>query len=128
MSEQITLTLPAEVVRLVEAIARRAGRPVEDLLAESIESSFQPLADSIDDPNPEQLSNEEVQTNANVQMPPAEDQRLSELLARQSQGMLLPKDQGELAALMGIYQRLLLRKAQALREAVRRGLRGPVEP
>ena len=34
MTEQITLTLPAEVVRLVEAIARRAGRPVEELLTE----------------------------------------------------------------------------------------------
>jgi hypothetical protein len=42
--------------------------------------------------------------------------------------LLTNAERGELASLMDLYQRLLLRKAQALREAVRRGLRGPLEP
>jgi hypothetical protein len=65
---------------------------------------------------------------ADVQIPPAEDERLSDLLTRQQAGTLTDTERPELAALMELYQRLLLRKAQALREAVRRGLRAPLEP
>ncbi len=61
-------------------------------------------------------------------MPAAEDERLSDLLDRQQAGSLSVAERSELTALMALYQRLLLRKAQGLREAVRRGLRRPVQP
>ena len=119
MSEQIVLTLPPGVYHRIEAIARRSGRPMGELLAETIEMTFSPLDD---------CSNEEVLTATTVTMPDAEDHRLSELLERQAEGELRPGERGELADLMGLYERLLLRKAKALQEAVRRGLRGPLEP
>jgi hypothetical protein len=53
----------------------------------------------------------------------AEDRRLSELLHRQQAGTLTTEERPELTALMEVYQTQLLRKSQALREAVRRGLR-----
>ena len=77
---------------------------------------------------PETWSDVEVRAGTDVQMPVAEDQRLSDLLQRQQAGSLTDAERGELASLIGLYQRLLLRKAQALREAVRRGLRDPLEP
>jgi hypothetical protein len=69
-----------------------------------------------------------VAAAAESQLPRAEDQRLSELLDRQQAGALSAAEQGELRALMQAYQVGLLRKAQALREAVRRGLREPPAP
>jgi hypothetical protein len=61
-------------------------------------------------------------------MAPEDDRRLGELLDRQQAGLLPGAEPAELAALLQVYQRGLLRKAQALREAVRRGLRAPLQP
>jgi hypothetical protein len=61
-------------------------------------------------------------------MPATDDERLSELLDRQQAGSLTAAERSELTALIALYQRLLLRKAQGLREAVQRGLRQPAQP
>lgn len=58
---------------------------------------------------------------------PEEDRRLSELLHRQQAGTLTVGEHSELTALMETYQTQLLRKARALRQAVRRGLRPPLQ-
>lgn len=52
-----------------------------------------------------------------------QDRRLSLLLNKQQAGKLIEAERVELSALMQVYQEGLLRKAQALSEAVRRGLR-----
>jgi hypothetical protein len=61
-------------------------------------------------------------------MAPGRDRRLSTLLHRQQAGKLSDMERSEMLALMQVYLDGLLRKAQALREAVRRGLREPLEP
>ncbi len=43
MSAQITITLPEDVLQRAERWAERSGRPVADLLAETIEVSLRPL-------------------------------------------------------------------------------------
>ena len=43
-------------------------------------------------------------------------------------GKLSDTERPELLALMQVYQEGLLRKAQALNESVKRGLRKPLEP
>ena len=75
-----------------------------------------------------ELSVEELLAVADSQMGPAQDQRFSELLHNQQAGMLTNDQSAELLVLMQIYQEGLLRKAQALNEAMRRGLREPLEP
>ena len=40
---RITVNLPEDVVEGAKRLAERSGRPVEDLLAETIELSFRPL-------------------------------------------------------------------------------------
>jgi hypothetical protein len=61
-------------------------------------------------------------------MAPEQDQRLSSLLDKQQAGTLIEIEGSELLALMQVYQESLLRKAQALNEAVQRGLLKPLEP
>jgi hypothetical protein len=129
MSSQITLNLPDDILQKAELWAQRSGRPVGDLLAETIELSMRPLGS----PQPEEgpsssWTDQEVLANADLEMPDADDKRLSELLDRQKSGLLANGEQAELAGLMELYQLGLLRKAQALREAVRRGLREPLKP
>jgi hypothetical protein len=59
-------------------------------------------------------------------MEPSQDQRLSELLQSQQERILTTAEQSKLEMLMEIYQAGLLRKAQALNESVKRGLRQPL--
>jgi predicted DNA-binding protein len=128
MTEQITVTLPTAVFQRAQVLAARAGRPVNDLLAETIELSLQPLGVEEEDRPLEAWSDEEVLAGAGAEMPQNLDNRLSELLHRQQAGTLTDVERPELQGLMEYYQRGLLRKAQTLREAVRRGLMEPLQP
>jgi hypothetical protein len=129
MSAQVTVTLPDDVLRRAELLALRTGRPVGDLLAETIELSLQPLGTPSGNPVAiESWTDAQVLAAADAEMSPAEDRRLSELLDRQQADALGAEEHAELAALMDRYQQGLLCKAQALREAVRRGLRAALQP
>ena len=129
MSTQVTVTLPDETYRRAAYLARLTGRDVADVLAETIGLSLQPLgvqqagARAVAD-----LSDEDVLALADAQMNPAQERRFSDLLDAQQAGHLAEEDRHALLALMQVYQDGLLRKAQALHEAVRRGLRLPLEP
>jgi hypothetical protein len=81
-----------------------------------------------DDSSPTEWPDEEVLAAAEVEMRAADDQRLSALLVRQQAGLLSEGEGQELTGLMQVYQQQLLLKAQALREAVRRGLRENLRP
>ena len=72
------------------------------------------------------LPDEKVLELTHLELPPEEDQRLSDLLYKQQAGQLEPKAREELSQLMQLYQEGLLCKAQALSEAVKRGLREPL--
>ena len=72
------------------------------------------------------LSDRQIIALTELQMEPSQDQRLSQLLQTQQERILTTAEQSELEILMEIYQAGLLRKAQALNESVKRGLRQPV--
>ena len=125
---QITVSLPEDIVERGKRLAERSGRPVEDLLAETIELSFRPLGTLSNGDRPTtDWSDEEVLAAVETELPPADDARLGDLLDCQQAGPLAPADRAELAVLLESYQSGLLRKAQALREAVSRGLREPLK-
>src|SRR5262245_23728032 len=125
----VTLTLRDDVYRRAVQFAQMANLRVNDVLSDVIELSLLP-------PNPQpsavkpvsELSDKEVLKLTELQMPPAQDRRLSRLLDRQQAGKLKAEERVELLTLMQVYQDGLLRKAQALAEAVRRGLREPLTP
>lgn len=130
MTDQITVTLPSEVLKRAEQLARCTGRSVEKLLAETIELSLRPLGTS-EAAGEDMAEWSDAQLLATADDPgfsTEEDRRLSELLHRQQAGNLTAVEQPELTGLMEVYQTLLLRKARALRETVRRGLRPPLQP
>ena len=123
MSTQLTLDLPENLVARAQTIAQRVGQSVNDLLAESIELSLKPWGMVLDG-DIHQSGDDDVLNACDLQ----DDCRLTELLQRQQAETLPVHEQAELASLMQVYQEGLVRKAEALREAVRRGLRQPVQP
>ena len=127
MSTQLTLDLPENLVARAQTIARRAGTSVNDLLAENIELSLKPWG-AVVEGDIHQCGDEEVLNACGLELSMEDDRRLTELLQQQQAETLLGHEQAELASLMQVYQEGLARKAEALREAVRRGLRGPVLP
>jgi hypothetical protein len=128
VSRPIAVTLPDEVLRQAETWAGRTGRPVADFLAEALKLSLQPLGVAVPAVPPAAWTDAEVLAAVDAEMTSAEDGRLSELLDRQQAAELSGEERVELAGLMQVYQDALLRKAQALAEAVRRGLREPLGP
>jgi len=126
MSTQITVTLSDDVYRSAEQVARLTGRPISEVLVETIEAGL-PLREAASAPPVESLDDDHVKALAESSMDEEQSQRLSVLLDRQQAGSLTEAERVELRALMQIYEDGLLRKAQALSVAVRRSLRLPLE-
>jgi hypothetical protein len=128
MSTQILVDLPDDTYKRVVSIARLTGRAVEEIIATTVTLSLDPIDTiSTDETSIETLSDHEVLALTEFQMDTVQDQRLSGLLNKQQAGTLTQDENAELLALMQTYQTGLLRKAQALAEAVRRGLRSGLE-
>jgi hypothetical protein len=133
METQITLNLPSSVYNKAKHFAQLTNRDIADVLTQAITLSLLPITPKeVSTTNLENLSinslpDEKVIALTELQMAPSQDQRLSELLYNQQAGTLKDTEHSELLALMQIYQENLLIKANALREAVVRGLREPLE-
>jgi predicted DNA-binding protein len=129
MSKQVVVDLPDEIYHRAESLARLTRREVGEVLADAITLSLPSLDDLSAEGRPmAECSDREVVELTRVQLPSAQDKRLSKLLERQQAQRLGEAERIELQGLMQLYQEGLLRKAEALREAVRRGLQGPLEP
>lgn len=129
MSTQVTVNLPDEVYERAERLAQLSHREVAEVLAETIAVSLPVLRPRPDTPAAlETLPDAEVLALADLQLPATHDRRLSVLLDRQQSGSMNEAERAELSALFQRYQEGLLQKAQALAEAVRRGLREPLSP
>jgi hypothetical protein len=119
MSEVITLELPDTLVQSARAIAARSNRRVEDVLVEWLDRSASEVP-------VETLPDDQVLLLCDLTMQEADQQALNELLARQREGTLDDAERPVLNALMGVYRSGLVRKAQAVKVAVERGLRPPL--
>jgi hypothetical protein len=124
MSTEVTLALPDDLLERVQGWADRSGRPLNEFLIETLELSISPLGQA---PGPSsKWTDEYVLATADLQLSAQIDLKLSDLLAAQREGQLSAEGQSELRRLMLLYQEHLLRKAIAVREAVKRGLREPM--
>lgn len=125
MSTRVEIQLPDEAYHRAERLAQLTRRNVEDVLADTVVLSLPDLpgdqAVSI-----HELSDTELLAVVHSQMTRPDSQRLSELLDRQNVGRLTLIERTELARLMQTYQHGLLRKAEALAEAVERGIHPPL--
>jgi hypothetical protein len=118
-TEQVVLTLPSAIVRSAKQIAARTQRPLETVLAEWLDRAAAELpVESLDDAS--------LLSLCEMQLSPADQAELDALLAENREHELDEAGRGRLDACMRSYDLKLLRKSQALREAVARGLREPL--
>ena len=121
MSQQITIQVSEQVARHAARVAARTHRSIEEVLAAWLESVIteRPVED---------LSDEEVLALTELQLTDEKEATLSRLLEQHREATLDAEGQRQLDELMRLYEHGLLRKAQALRIAVQRGLREPLQP
>ncbi len=118
---EITINLPERVFANLSAIAGKSHRGIDEIIVEKIEHAFAAESDDL----AKQISlcsDQEILELADIQMPVAQDNRLSELLQKQGETALIANEQKELWKLMEVSRLTTLKKALALREISRRSL------
>ena len=118
MTLQVTLTVSNRVAENARRIAEQSRRPLETVLAEWLDRVAAELP-------VEAVSDLDVLALCELQLHPSDQSELSGLLADNREGKLKAEGKARLDQLMQEYDRRLLRKAQGLHEAVKRGLRKP---
>jgi len=120
MSEQVTIHISEHVAQRAAQVASRNNRRIEDVLSEWLDQAATELP--VDD-----LPDSEVLALTELRLTPEEQAELSDLLVYNREGTLDAEGRRRLDNLMRVYEQKLLRKAQALRVAVERGLREPLQ-
>jgi hypothetical protein len=120
MSERILIEVSDQVARYAAVVAAQTRQRVEEVLAQWLDSAVNEMPVDI-------LPEAEVMALAEHQLSADQQQTLSELLVRNHEDKLDGEGRRKLDELMRVHERGLLRKAQALRVAVERGLREPLQ-
>ncbi|MEZ4680127.1 MAG: hypothetical protein R2932_38500 [Caldilineaceae bacterium] len=129
MSKEITLTIPDELLQNAESWSNLTHRNLNETLTDALKIVLTPIhSDRSMEQQVISLSNEEVLALTKVQMDESQGKRLNKLLEKQQEGTLEAEDHLALMALMQIYNQLWLRQAEALAEAVKRGIHPPMQP
>jgi hypothetical protein len=118
MSETIMVELSGELVSRARAVAAVTNRRLEDVVADWVgRGAAEPALES--------SSDAELLAICDASLPPAAQDELSDLLARDREASLDAGERRRLDELMACYRQGLLLKAKAWREAVARGLKPP---
>lgn len=127
MTTTVVVTLSDTVYERAVRWAQLTDQDVSMVLSETLARSL-PTLQVTTEPVPPitSLDDTAVLAIASTELPPEQDHMLSTLLERQQAGTLTERERHHLVSLMQVYQEGLLRKAQALAEAVRRGLHAPL--
>ena len=121
MSAQITIEVSDQVVRHAAHVAAQTQRRIEEVLADWLERVITEIP-------VEELSDAEILALTDLHLTAEQQTLLSDLLTRNREETLDAGGRRQLDTVMHIYEHGLLHKAQALRVAVQRGLRAPLEP
>ncbi|MBX3059292.1 MAG: hypothetical protein KF770_22715 [Anaerolineae bacterium] len=119
MTQTVTLQLPNRVASTARSLAQQTKRPIEDILVEWLDHAVADLPIS-------SLNDEQVLALTKLQLDQQQQKQLSELLAKNREGTLAPPEMQQLNELMQVYRHGLVRKAEALKVAVERGLVSPL--
>lgn len=129
MSKQVTLELPEEILGRAERFGILTHRDVRSVLVDALTVTIPPLEwTSAESPPVSSFSDQEILTMCELRLPREQEKRLERLLEQQQERELLDREGKELVALTEVYETKWLQQAEALAEAVRRGLRGPLTP
>jgi hypothetical protein len=122
------LSLSDDTYRRAEQLAGLVGSNITDVLVDALSIALPPLDEqTLSYDVVGRLSDSEVMALAESQMDPGAAERFSALQDKQRAGTIKNSERRELLAFLQHYQEGTLRKAQALRECVARGLREPLE-
>jgi hypothetical protein len=116
MTEKVTVELPEDLIRQVQTAAKRTHCSFDEVLAQWIRIGG-------GEPVLELLGDEELLAACDSQWEASAQDELSDLLERNQEGALEDVERRRLDDLMRTYRAGLVRKAQALKIAVDRGLR-----
>ena len=119
MSVTIVLNIPEETAQQAQVVAATTKRRVEDVLTEWLNRSAAEIP-------VEELPDNEVRQLAAMMMPDDQQEELSDLLYDQREGLITETGRVRLDELMDVYRHGLVRKAEAIQEAVQRGLMPPL--
>jgi hypothetical protein len=119
MNQQITLTVSDNVWLYAKAVAAQKKQRVEEVLSDWLEK----VSSEID---VEKLTDAEVLALTELQMSPSQQTLMDEFQEKNGEGALTNDERRQFNALMENYEDALLRKAQAFRVAVERGLIPPL--
>lgn len=119
MSETITLELPESLAFRMRETATRTERRIEDVILDWLERLTV-------EPPVETLPDNQVLALCDAQMPENQQTDLERLLRLNRERRLSLVEQNRLDELMRLYRRGLVRKAQAFKVAVERGLHPPL--
>lgn len=121
MSVTVTLHIPEATARQAQKIAASTRRRVEDVLAEWIDRAANEIP-------VDQLPDDDVRLLAAMQLSEVQQAELDDLLDRQRENTLSAAQRARLETLMQAYRSGLVRKAEAIKVAVERGLMQPLSP
>lgn len=115
MTTPVTLELPEHIAQQAQAVASQTQRPWEEVLLDWLTRAAAELP-------VEWLTDEQVLQCCDLQLAPQQQERLSDLLAAQRENELSEAERVELEALLQTYRQGMVRKAEAMKIAVERGL------
>lgn len=116
----ITVEISDETARVVRQMATQTGRSPEVIVRELVDRS-------VANAPVETLPDAEVLALADMALPEDDQRDLATLLDDQREGVLTSTSRARLAALMQVYRRGMVRKSEAMKVAVLRGLRPPLD-
>lgn len=116
---EVRLNLPEKIYRDVSTAAKKSKRKIADLIVDVIEEKYSNDAPERPLMN---LTDEEVLSLANLQMPKKQSERHSRLLYKNQAGTLSREDKRELDFFQQVYSAALARKTEGICEAIHRNL------
>ncbi len=120
MNQEVTIKTSEQVWQRVSVLAKQKHRKIEKVIEDLLE-------ETVSETKVEDLSDEEVLTLNKLQFGEKQQKTFSNLLKKNRENLLTDKEKLQLDELMWDYESGLLRKSQALRVAVERGLMAPLE-
>lgn len=119
MSYTVTLELPDQIAQNARQVALKTERSLTEVLLAWLDQAAAEIP-------VDELSDEQVLAVSTFELEATIQAELSELLALNREGALQPRQQLRLDELMQLYRHHLVRKAQALKVAVARERRPPL--
>ncbi|MBM3237168.1 hypothetical protein FJZ31_12825 [Candidatus Poribacteria bacterium] len=116
--ERITIQISDNVVHSTAHVATQSQQSIEEVLSDWLDYV-------VDELPVDMLSDDDVLALTELQLTHEQQVTLNALLTKNREGMLNVDERHQLDEMMRIYEHGLLRKAQALRVAVQRGLCEP---